>query len=117
MSSWCCARQQADAEESERCSDDDAPCNGEEGEGHEEPSASPLSSFFNLYNSIVGAGVLAVPYALKLSGLIPGLVCVVIVFFLSSYSFQVLARLSHETRKFSYKGEKIQCTHALSLPG
>ncbi|KAL6043317.1 hypothetical protein QOT17_023961 [Balamuthia mandrillaris] len=66
--------------------------------------ASVPSSMLNLTNSIVGVGILSIPYSYKLSGVFPGLFFTFFVWMASSYSFQVLGILSERTACFTYKG-------------
>jgi len=48
------------------------------GDSEEEKGASVLSSIFNLTNSIVGAGLLAFPYAIRCTGVVSGIIVVYI---------------------------------------
>lgn len=48
----------------------------------------------NLVNSIVGAGIIAIPFALRESGLIPGVVLLIIVAYLTDKSLRMLVELA-----------------------
>ena len=63
-----------------------------------------LQSLSNLVNSIIGAGVLALPSALKNTGYILGPVLLVIFAFLSSFSLLILDKLTRTTNVHTYDG-------------
>ncbi|GAB5361589.1 hypothetical protein AAMO2058_000725700 [Amorphochlora amoebiformis] len=54
-------------------------------------------------NMIIGAGVLALPYAFRAAGVLPAICICISVWIASSYSFVLLARCAEELQEFSYK--------------
>ena len=68
-----------------------------------ETKASIASSVFNLVNNIIGAGLLTMPWALRESSLVTGLVLISIVGFFNAYSFMLLAKCCDLSGTFSYK--------------
>jgi len=65
--------------------------------------ATTSSSIFNMTNMIIGAGVLALPYAFRAAGLVPAVLICVSVWMASTYSFMLLARCAEALNRFSYK--------------
>jgi len=60
------------------------------GETHIE-KRSPLSKvFYNMVNSVVGAGIVGLPYVFKQSGLLVGSVCILVTVFLTDYTLRLL---------------------------
>eukprot|EP00467_Chlorarachnion_reptans_P008664 CAMPEP_0114499168 /NCGR_PEP_ID=MMETSP0109-20121206/7271_1 /TAXON_ID=29199 /ORGANISM="Chlorarachnion reptans, Strain CCCM449" /LENGTH=445 /DNA_ID=CAMNT_0001676713 /DNA_START=200 /DNA_END=1537 /DNA_ORIENTATION=+ len=59
-------------------------------------------------NMIIGAGVLALPFAFCAAGVIPALLICCAVWMASSYSFMLLARCAEATQRFSYKGVALE---------
>eukprot|EP00127_Corallochytrium_limacisporum_P006655 Clim_evm34s232 gene=Clim_evmTU34s232 len=57
---------------------------------------------YNMANSIVGAGVLSMPYLLAGSGLVLGLVIIVLVALITDYSLHLLVRTGHEHKQTTY---------------
>ncbi|KNC52697.1 amino Acid/Auxin Permease family [Thecamonas trahens ATCC 50062] len=66
-------------------------------------NASIISSWFNLTNTIVGAGVITLPYALRSAGTVAGGAFLLLTCCLSMFSFRLLVRLSDATGLFSYR--------------
>eukprot|EP00761_Pharyngomonas_kirbyi_P006526 gb/GECH01006533.1/.p1 GENE.gb/GECH01006533.1/~~gb/GECH01006533.1/.p1 ORF type:complete len:580 (+),score=102.31 gb/GECH01006533.1/:1-1740(+) len=66
-------------------------------------SASVGSSIFNLSNTILGGGVLALPFAMGISGILLGVFLLLFVGFLAFYSLLVLIRCISWTGKRSYR--------------
>jgi sodium-coupled neutral amino acid transporter 11 len=66
-------------------------------------NAGLFSSIVNLTNTILGAGLLAIPFAFRLSGVGLGLIFLTFVWMASALSFDVLARAAHLTGLFTYK--------------
>ncbi|KAJ2082779.1 hypothetical protein H4R24_001303 [Coemansia sp. RSA 988] len=66
--------------------------------------ASMISSFFNLTNAIVGAGLIGLPYATRQSGIIIGPILVVVVAWLVDWTLRVLALNSKLSGQQSYQG-------------
>lgn len=59
-----------------------------EGEG-----SSPIGASANFINSILGAGIIGLPYALNQAGFLPGILLVLIVAFLTDHTVRLLMRL------------------------
>lgn len=62
-----------------------------------------FGTLFNLINTIVGAGLLALPLAVKSSGLVVGIILLVVVVGMSIYSLFLLLKASEITGQYSYK--------------
>ncbi|KAJ1822436.1 hypothetical protein LPJ56_000792 [Coemansia sp. RSA 2599] len=71
--------------------------------------ASMISSFFNLTNAIVGAGVIGLPYAMQQAGLVVGLLLVLFLAFLVDWTLQVLAVNSKLSGRRTYQGLVEHC--------
>jgi amino acid permease len=65
--------------------------------------ASPISTIFNLVNTTVGAGIVAIPLVLNQGGIAVGIVLMVLMALLSNYSLHLLISSSHIAKKYSYK--------------
>ncbi|KAJ2352213.1 hypothetical protein GGH92_001388, partial [Coemansia sp. RSA 2673] len=65
--------------------------------------ASMLSSFFNLTNAIVGAGVIGLPYAMRQAGFVVGLAMVIILALLVDWTLRVLAVNSKLSGRQTYQ--------------
>lgn len=70
-------------------------------EAKENP-ASYIGGVFNLSCTIVGAGIMSLPAAVKEVGIIPGVLLILISGFLTKYSIDVLLRFSDNGRAYSY---------------
>jgi amino acid permease len=80
----------------------------------EQGNSSLFGSIINLTNTIIGAGLLSIPFAFRVAGIVPALACLVFIWLLSSLSFDVLARSAAYTQKYTYKEIAIQTSgHAL----
>ena len=91
--------------------DDDAATPGEHDElpliGDDGPAGPPEGSgvsgaVFNLATSIIGAGIMALPATMKVLGLLPGLVMIVLAAFLTDASVELLMRFSRVVGAPSY---------------
>eukprot|EP00792_Barthelona_sp_PAP020_P012398 TRINITY_DN7057_c0_g1_i1.p1 TRINITY_DN7057_c0_g1~~TRINITY_DN7057_c0_g1_i1.p1 ORF type:complete len:413 (+),score=98.64 TRINITY_DN7057_c0_g1_i1:62-1300(+) len=69
-----------------------------------EEGASVQATTFNLANTIIGAGVLALPYAFSCAGLGVGMFLLIFTGFMAICSFKFLADACTETQQFSYRG-------------
>ncbi|KAJ4439366.1 hypothetical protein ANN_07488, partial [Periplaneta americana] len=70
----------------------------------EKPQSSlPLASF-NYINSIIGSGVIGIPYALHQAGFGIGLLLLVLVALATDYSLVLMIRSGHLSGAFSYQG-------------
>jgi amino acid permease len=75
---------------------------------NEEGTASPASSIFNLANTTVGAGIVAIPLAVQQSGIILGIISIFIFGLLSSYTLHLLLHSSTQVKKYSFKDLAIE---------
>lgn len=77
----------------------------EDAAGFEEfNGASFAGAVFNLSTTIVGAGIMALPATMKVLGLVPGVVMIVVVALLTEYSIDVLIRSTRAGKAVSYGG-------------
>lgn len=70
----------------------------------QEPKSSVASTTLNLIKNVIAAGIVTLPFVLKESSTVIGLLCMVAVSLLTAYSFWALARC-------------VMLTHAPSYPG
>ncbi|XP_029725724.1 putative sodium-coupled neutral amino acid transporter 11 [Aedes albopictus] len=70
----------------------------------EETLSSLPQASFNYINSIVGSGVIGIPYALHRAGFGLGLFLLVIVAVITDYSLILMVRCGHLSGRFSYPG-------------
>lgn len=66
--------------------------------------ASFSGAVFNLSTSIVGAGIMALPATMKVLGLVPGILMIIFVAFLTESSIEMLIRFSRAGKTTSYGG-------------
>lgn len=64
--------------------------------------ATTLSSVFNLINTIMGAGILALPYAFRCAGLGVGTIILLVVWAASSHSFVLLSQCAEMSQSYSF---------------
>lgn len=76
--------------------------------------SSFMGSLINLTNTIVGAGLLSIPFAFRVAGLVPALLCLLLVWALSTLSFDVLARSASYSHTFTYKEIAVATTGVLT---
>jgi len=69
---------------------------------HEFDGASFAGAVFNLSTTIVGAGIMALPATMKVLGLVPGLVMIVLAALLTDASIELLVRFSRAVGARSY---------------
>ena len=67
-------------------------------------SASVSGAVFNIATSIIGAGIMSIPATLKVLGIIPAFVLIVIVGFLVEISVDFLMRFTHSGESITYAG-------------
>lgn len=67
-------------------------------------SASYSGAVFNLSSTIVGAGIMALPAAVKQLGLVPGLIMIVLGAVLTESSIDMILRFSRASKSASYSG-------------
>ncbi|XP_034059922.1 putative sodium-coupled neutral amino acid transporter 11 [Gymnodraco acuticeps] len=68
-----------------------------------EPRSSKISASFNFINSIIGSGIIGLPYALNQAGLPLGLMLLVAVCFIADYSIILLIKGSNLSGTNSYQ--------------
>lgn len=66
--------------------------------------ASFTGAVFNLSTTIVGAGIMALPATLKVLGLIPGIIMIVLMAYLTDASIEFLLRFTRARSSVSYGG-------------
>ncbi|PON83243.1 Amino acid transporter, transmembrane domain containing protein [Trema orientale] len=74
---------------------------------HGPPGVNPASvsgAVFNIATSIIGAGIMSIPATLKVLGIIPALVLIVIVGILVEISVEFLMRFTHSGESITYAG-------------
>ncbi|XP_010942248.1 amino acid transporter AVT6A [Elaeis guineensis] len=76
----------------------------ENGEFSEFNGASFPGAVFNLSTTIVGAGIMALPATMKVLGLVPGILMIIFVAFLTESSVEMLIRFSRAGKATSYGG-------------
>ncbi|ONK79379.1 uncharacterized protein A4U43_C01F5760 [Asparagus officinalis] len=81
------------------------PTKQEVGEGFSEfNGASFGGAVFNLSTTIVGAGIMSLPATMKVLGLVPGILMIVFMAFLTESSIEMLMRFSRAGKTVSYGG-------------
>jgi solute carrier family 38 (sodium-coupled neutral amino acid transporter), member 2 len=75
---------------------------GDHGEDDDFHDASFAGAVFNLSTTIVGAGIMALPATMKVLGLVPGLVMIVLAALLTEASIELLVRFSRAGGATSY---------------
>ena len=85
--------------------------NTEDVAGEDKPNeeASKLSTSFNYINSILGSGIIAMPYALKNAGIVLGLILFILVSILSNYTLRLMIRNGELSGSSSYQGMMTVC--------
>lgn len=79
------------------------PVKAEEEDGiHEFNGASFSGAVFNLSTTIVGAGIMALPASIKMLGIIPGILMIILVALLTEASIDMMVRCSHQAKITSY---------------
>ncbi|XP_020267133.1 probable sodium-coupled neutral amino acid transporter 6 isoform X2 [Asparagus officinalis] len=73
-------------------------------EFHEFNGASFSGAVFNLSTTIIGAGIMALPATMKVLGLVPGIVMIIFIAFLTEASVEMLIRFSRVEKMTSYGG-------------
>jgi len=66
--------------------------------------ASFSGAVFNLSTTIIGAGIMALPATLKQLGMVPGLIAIIIMAFLTEKSIELLIRFTRAGKSVSYAG-------------
>ncbi|OVA15418.1 Amino acid transporter [Macleaya cordata] len=66
--------------------------------------ASYTGAVFNLSTTIVGAGIMALPATMKVLGLVPGILMIIFMAFLTEKSIEMLLRFSKPGKSVSYGG-------------
>ncbi|KAJ4720163.1 putative Amino acid transporter [Melia azedarach] len=66
--------------------------------------ASVSGAVFNVTTSIIGAGIMSIPATLKVLGVIPAFVMIVIIGWLADISVEILMRFTHAGEETTYAG-------------
>lgn len=74
-----------------------------------EPTSSKTMAVFNMINCMVGGGIIALPFSMKLSGLPLGLILIAIFAFITDYSLVILAYSANKNQVFTYGGLAEKC--------
>ncbi|KAG7030636.1 Amino acid transporter AVT6C, partial [Cucurbita argyrosperma subsp. argyrosperma] len=67
-------------------------------------TASVSGAVFNVSTSIIGAGIMSIPFAHKILGIIPALLLIAFVAFLTDISVEILVRFTHSGDSTTYAG-------------
>ncbi|XP_022956376.1 amino acid transporter AVT6C-like isoform X1 [Cucurbita moschata] len=67
-------------------------------------TASVFGAVFNVSTSIIGAGIMSIPFTLKVLGIIPAVVLIVLVAFMTDLSVELLLRFTHSGQSMTYAG-------------
>lgn len=70
---------------------------------NDKTSSLPWASF-NFINSIIGSGVIGIPYALHEAGFGLGLLLLILVAYITDYSLILMVQSGHISGRFSYQG-------------
>lgn len=85
--------------------DDHSPLLPKQDGGFDEFNGASFSgAVFNLSTTIVGAGIMALPATMKVLGLIPGIIMIILMAFLTEASIELLIRFSRTSKSVSYGG-------------
>ncbi|XP_052736968.1 amino acid transporter AVT6C isoform X2 [Vigna angularis] len=68
------------------------------------PPATVSGAVFNVANSIIGAGIMSLPATLKVLGVIPALVLILVIAFLAELSVEFLMRFTRAGQTTTYAG-------------
>lgn len=74
------------------------------GKSSAEKRTSISGAVFNVSTSIIGAGIMSIPATLKMLGVIPAFVLIVIIAFLAEISVEFLMRFTHSGESTTYSG-------------
>ena len=81
------------------------PTKHEEDVGFDEfNGASFTGAVFNLSTTVVGAGIMSLPATMKVLGLVPGILVIIFMAFLTEASIEMLIRFSKVGKSSSYGG-------------
>jgi hypothetical protein len=81
------------------------PPGGGAGTGEKDGKSSQLATGFNFVNSIVGAGIIGIPVAIKECGFFMGIVLLVLVAYLVDQSVILLIDCGVQANKTNFEGE------------
>jgi sodium-coupled neutral amino acid transporter 11 len=73
-----------------------------------------FAGYFNFLNSIVGAGIIGLPFAMNEAGIFLGMIMMVIVAWLTDYCVRMLVEIGVRVGKTDYE---LLCEHAWGRPG
>jgi len=83
--------------------------NDPSGDEKKDEGASKLSTSYNYINSILGSGIIGMPYALKNAGVALGLLLFVLVSFISNYTLRLMVKNAELSGSSSYQGVMTIC--------
>merc|ERR1712106_1255960 len=83
--------------------------NDPSGDEKKDEGASKLSTSYNYINSILGSGIIGMPYALKNAGVGLGLLLFVLVSFISNYTLRLMVKNAELSGSSSYQGVMTVC--------
>jgi hypothetical protein len=69
-----------------------------------EPAATVSGAVFNVATSIIGAGIMSLPATLKVLGVIPAFVLILVIALLAEISVEYLMRFTHSGETTTYAG-------------
>lgn len=84
------------------------------GDGVPHVQSSVAGAVFNFVNSIIGAGIIGLPYALREAGLGAGVLLLFVIASLTLYSIQLIVALGVASRQYDYEA---LCEHAFGARG
>lgn len=67
-------------------------------------TASVSGAVFNVSTSIIGAGIMSIPFTLKVLGIIPAVALIMLVAFMTDLSVELLLRFTHSSNSTTYAG-------------
>ena len=73
-----------------------------QGDKSDEGTSSIMSASFNMVNSIVGAGMIGIPFALREAGLVVGILLLVVMGFVTDYSIMLIIKSGIAIDKHNY---------------
>ena len=78
-------------------------------EQNKKEEASKLSTSFNYINSILGSGIIGMPYALMNAGVVLGMILFILISILSTYTLRLMVRNAEISGSSSYQGVMTCC--------
>ena len=81
----------------------------------EDGKSSQLATGFNFVNSIVGAGIIGIPVAIKECGLFMGILLLILVAYLVDQSVILLIECGTQARRWNFEGKSIATYVSISF--